>query len=75
MPDHSLAAEMLLVCCRPAVGATSVTSRDGEWDELELPYGHGMGAWLAEFGPDVLVLEPADLRADVIERLRGVAKG
>jgi proteasome accessory factor B len=55
--------------------ATSVTSRDGEWDELELPYGHGMGAWLAEFGPDVLVLEPADLRADVIERLRGVAKG
>src|SRR4051795_11419712 len=26
MPDQSLAAEMLLVCCSPAVGATSVTS-------------------------------------------------
>ena len=26
MPDQSLAAEMLLVCARPAVGATSVTS-------------------------------------------------
>jgi proteasome accessory factor B len=47
----------------------------GEWDELEIPYGHGLDAWLVEFGPDVVVLEPADLRADVVERLRAVAKG
>ncbi|MEE1929162.1 WYL domain-containing protein [Streptomyces sp. TRM 70351] len=45
------------------------------WDELEIPYGHGLDAWLAEFGPDVVVLEPAELRADVIDRLRAVAKG
>ncbi|MFE1956626.1 helix-turn-helix transcriptional regulator [Streptomyces sp. NPDC059479] len=45
------------------------------WDELEVPYGHGLDAWLVEFGPDVVVLEPADLRADVVERLRAVAKG
>ncbi|MCC3778227.1 YafY family protein [Streptomyces sp. UNOB3_S3] len=45
------------------------------WDELEIPYGHGLDAWLVEFGADVLVLEPAELRADVIDRLRAVAKG
>ncbi|OEV03283.1 helix-turn-helix transcriptional regulator [Streptomyces oceani] len=45
------------------------------WDELEIPYGHGLDAWLVEFGPDVLVLEPAELRADVVDRLRAVAKG
>jgi proteasome accessory factor B len=45
------------------------------WDELEVPYGHGLDAWLVEFGPDVVVLEPADLRADVLDRLRAVAKG
>jgi proteasome accessory factor B len=48
---------------------------DAEWDELEVPYGHGLGAWLAEFGPDVVVLGPDELRADVVERLRAVAKG
>ena len=52
------------------------TEAAGEgWDELEVPYGHGLGAWLAEFGPDVVVLAPAELRADVLERLRAVAKG
>ncbi len=55
--------------------ATVTSGRDGEWDELEIPYGHGLGAWLAEFGPDVIVLEPAELRADVVDRLRAVAKG
>ncbi|MFD9815325.1 helix-turn-helix transcriptional regulator [Streptomyces sp. NPDC059080] len=45
------------------------------WDELEIPNGRGLDAWLVEFGPDVVVLEPAELRADVIERLRAVAKG
>ncbi|GAA3882131.1 helix-turn-helix transcriptional regulator [Streptomyces sedi] len=55
--------------------ATRFLSRGVEWDELEIPYGHGLDAWLAEFGPDVLVLEPAELRADVLERLRAVAAG
>lgn len=52
-----------------------LASRGEGWDELEIPYGHGLGAWLAEFGPDVVVLEPAELRADVVGRLRAVAKG
>lgn len=57
--------------------ARAVSSRelgDG-WDELEIPYGHGLDAWLVEFGPDVVVVEPGDLRADVVDRLRAVAKG
>ncbi|MFE0630286.1 helix-turn-helix transcriptional regulator [Streptomyces sp. NPDC058864] len=48
---------------------------DADWDELEIPYGHGLDAWLVEFGPDVVVLGPDELRADVVDRLRAVAKG
>lgn len=48
---------------------------DDDWDELEIPYGHGLDAWLVEFGADVMVLSPAELRADVVDRLRAVAKG
>ncbi|MBW1602147.1 WYL domain-containing protein [Streptomyces sp. JJ66] len=46
----------------------------GTWEELRIPHGHGLDAWLAEFGPDVVVLEPAELRADIVDRLRAVAK-
>ncbi|MFJ8442035.1 helix-turn-helix transcriptional regulator [Kitasatospora griseola] len=42
-------------------------------DELDIPYGNGLGADLAEYGPDVIVIGPEDLRADVIDRLRAVA--
>ncbi|MEU4263673.1 helix-turn-helix transcriptional regulator [Streptomyces argenteolus] len=54
--------------------ATAVRDLGDGWDELEIPYGHGLDAWLVEFGPDVVVTEPADLRADVMDRLRAVAK-
>ncbi|MFF8983308.1 helix-turn-helix transcriptional regulator [Streptomyces globisporus] len=54
--------------------ANAVRDRGDGWDELEIPYGHGLDAWLVEFGPDVVVEEPADLRADVVDRLRAVAK-
>ncbi|QPP09748.1 WYL domain-containing protein [Streptomyces bathyalis] len=55
--------------------ATEVRELPGGWEELEIPYGHGLDAWLVEFGPDVIVLEPAELRAEVVDRLRAVAKG
>ncbi|QKW05621.1 WYL domain-containing protein [Streptomyces sp. NA04227] len=55
--------------------ASSVRELGDGWDELEIHYGHGLDAWLVEFGPDVVVLEPAELRADVVDRLRAVAKG
>ncbi|MCZ7413400.1 MULTISPECIES: helix-turn-helix transcriptional regulator [unclassified Streptomyces] len=55
--------------------ATEARDTGDGWEELEIPYGHGLDAWLAEFGPDVVVLEPDELRADVVDRLRAVAKG
>ncbi|MFY1676180.1 MULTISPECIES: helix-turn-helix transcriptional regulator [unclassified Streptomyces] len=55
--------------------ATRVRELDAGWDELEIPYGHGLDAWLVEFGPDVVVLAPPELRADVTNRLRAVAEG
>ncbi|MEU7379390.1 WYL domain-containing protein [Streptomyces sp. NPDC042207] len=55
--------------------ATAVRELGDGWDELDIPYGHGLDAWLVEFGPDVVVVEPAELRADVLDRLRAVARG
>jgi proteasome accessory factor B len=55
--------------------ATELRELDEGWDELSIPYGHGLDAWLVEFGADVVVVEPAELRADVVDRLRAVAKG
>ena len=55
---------------------TEAELRDGEptgWDFVTVPRNTGMAGWLAEFGPDVQVLEPAELRAAVIERLRAAA--
>ncbi|MFE9421414.1 helix-turn-helix transcriptional regulator [Kitasatospora sp. NPDC006697] len=46
---------------------------DAEWDELEIPHGLGLDAELAEYGADVVVLAPQELRAELIERLRAVA--
>ena len=51
---------------------------DGEptgWDVLTVPRNTGMAGWLAEFGPDVQVLEPPELRASVIGRLRAAVDG
>ncbi|MCF2527432.1 helix-turn-helix transcriptional regulator [Yinghuangia soli] len=53
--------------------ATAVKQVDEAWDELELPYGHGLHSWLAEFGADVVVLDPPDLRGAVVRQLRAAA--
>jgi proteasome accessory factor B len=53
--------------------ALATEKSNADWDELEIPYGHGLDAWLAEFGADVVVLGPEELRADVIARLLAVA--
>jgi hypothetical protein len=51
---------------------------DGEptgWDVVTVPRNTGMAGWLAEFGPDVQVLDPPELRAAVIARLRAAVAG
>jgi proteasome accessory factor B len=48
---------------------------DGEgWDEVQVPFREidGFADYLASFGPDVIALEPPDLREAVIGRLKGV---
>ena len=57
--------------------ARALTVRDlGDgWDELEIPTGTDSTPGWWSSGPDVVVLEPAELRADVVDRLRAVAKG
>ncbi|HEY2575576.1 MAG TPA: WYL domain-containing protein [Streptosporangiaceae bacterium] len=48
---------------------------DGEgWDEVQVPFREieWFGDYLASFGPDVIALEPPDLREAVIGRLKGV---
>jgi proteasome accessory factor B len=55
--------------------ATEERPVDGEWDEIELPYGHGLHRTLVEFGPDVVVVEPVDLRDAVVQQLKAVVAG
>jgi hypothetical protein len=40
-----------------------------------VPRNTGMAGWLAEFGPDVQVLDPPELRAAVVGRLRAAVAG
>lgn len=51
--------------------AEDVAGTDG-WDELHVKVGDagGLAQELAGYGPDVVVLEPPDVREDVIRRLR-----
>ena len=56
-------------------GATSVTEDAAPgWDEVVTSYGDvgWFADYAASFGPDVVVLEPPDLREAVIARLKGV---
>jgi predicted DNA-binding transcriptional regulator YafY len=53
------------------LGDPSATG-EPEWDELRVRVGDagGLAQEVAGYGPDVVVLEPADVRADVIRRLK-----
>jgi proteasome accessory factor B len=58
---------------RGARGAAPDPQHEG-WDLVRIPFSDvgWYGEDLASFGPDVVVLEPADLRDAVIGRLKGV---
>ena len=54
-------------------GAKVLRTRDDGWVEAEVPAGaDAFVAWVLSFGPDAELLEPADLRAAVVERLESV---
>jgi proteasome accessory factor B len=54
--------------------ATEVTPDEPGWDRVTVSFADvpWYADYLAEFGPDVVVLEPPDLREAVISRLKGV---
>jgi proteasome accessory factor B len=53
-------------------GEPAAPGEPAEWDELHVKVGDagGLAQELAGYGPDVVVLEPPDVREDVIRRLR-----
>jgi proteasome accessory factor B len=57
--------------------AEKVTPLDDETDEVEIRYSSWweLASEVASYGPDVVVVSPADVRAAVIERLRAAARG
>lgn len=54
--------------------AASARPAEEGWTEIELPFGSGssLAEELTSYGPDVVVLEPAEVRDAVVRRLRGV---
>lgn len=78
--DPQRVVAKLLVRKGAAIGlrrrATSVQPRDDEWDLLEAPVSHAerLADEAAGFGADVVIVEPAEAREAVLERLRAIAK-
>ena len=56
-----------------STGARSIGGRSGEVIELDIGTRDRLAREVAGYGADALVLEPAALRDDVIQRLRAQA--
>ncbi|MGH3417267.1 MAG: helix-turn-helix transcriptional regulator [Actinocrinis sp.] len=54
-------------------GAHSVAEGEDGWDTIVITAYDDTPGWLAEHGPDVVVLDPPALRAGVIAKLRAIA--
>ena len=55
-------------------GASSIVEGEDGWDTIVIKAYADTAGWLAEYGPDVIVLEPPSLRTAVIAKLRAVAQ-
>ncbi len=55
--------------------ATSSARIDDEWDEIKIEYASPweLASEIASFGPDAIAVEPPEVRAEVINRLRAAA--
>jgi proteasome accessory factor B len=54
--------------------ASAIEEGDDGWDVLVLTYRDGFEGYVAEFGADVIVVEPQRLRETVIRNLRALAQ-
>jgi proteasome accessory factor B len=55
-------------------GACSVVEGEDGWDTIVITAYADSAGWLAEYGPDVVVLDPPSLRAAVIAKLRAITR-
>jgi proteasome accessory factor B len=57
--------------------ALHVRPVDEQWVEIDLPYGSGssLAGELVSYGPDVVVVSPAEIRESVVRRLTAIAAG
>ena len=55
-------------------GAEIVRTREDGWVESRVPWspGEGVISWILSFGPDVEVVEPPELRSEIVERLEEI---
>jgi proteasome accessory factor B len=69
-PDPAIQDSRLLQGAGP--GQAMTEPGEAGWDEVRVRVGDagGLAQELAGYGPDVVVLEPADVRSDVIRRLK-----
>jgi len=55
-------------------GAETVRTREDGWVEVRLAWspGEGLMSWILSFGPDAEVVEPAELRSEILGRLEEI---
>jgi proteasome accessory factor B len=54
--------------------AQTLRTRADGWIEVRMPWPHGeqLVSWVLSFGPDAEVVEPAEVRAEVLERIEAI---
>jgi proteasome accessory factor B len=55
-------------------GAETVRTREDGWVEVRLAWspGEGLMSWILSFGPDAELVEPAELRSEILGRLEEI---
>ena len=75
---HSSATVLVRHGAGDGLRRRAASSRPAEegWTRIELPYGSGssLAEELTSYGPDVVVLEPTEIRDAVVRRLSGLVE-
>jgi proteasome accessory factor B len=62
---------------RGVAGAEAVRTREDGWTLARVPWSPGeqLVSWILSFGPDALVVEPPELRSEIVDRLEAILAG